>query len=70
MTDSEKDMVERLQQLSNYCFASNCLECEYTYLCDDMLKLMENDNDNIPEYWDAIDIQYLARRLLHEDTES
>lgn len=67
MIDPEKDLVERLQQLSNYCFASNCLNCEYTYLCDDLLKEMDDDIDNAPEYWDAIDIQYLARRLLHED---
>ena len=29
-------------------------------------KEMDDDLDNIPEYWDASDIQYLARRMLHE----
>lgn len=65
MSDTEQDMIERLKQLRNYCYAiGKCLGCEFYDLCNN---LEDQDlSDSAPEFWDDSDISNIARGLLNE----
>ena len=63
---TEKEWIERLQDLSNYCYATNnCLACVFSQLCH--VWRQKYWPDKIPENWNKNDIRSIARRIVHDE---